>query len=154
MQDAYRTEMSEAEKSLWIQSLTDGSDNFSMFEIMAALNELVRNPPKYEVDGQMQSWRGMPKLPDVIDVMLKKREESYQRYLKKESEELDRAWKKLARRKKEHPEEFECPPDVKQKLDALLGKRKISQGQTEAEFQKRKELLQRQREAIENADSE
>lgn len=81
---------------------------------------MVRNPPLYEVDGPdgpvTQKWRGMPKLPDLIETMLSSREklsnEARRRQEQFEAEEMRR----LEQRRAEHPEEFIGWADVVKKL--------------------------------------
>jgi hypothetical protein len=71
------------------------------------MTHLISNPPKYELeDGTIQVWRGMPKLPDVVDVMLNLREEAVQDARKRESDRQTKEFAELEKRRAAHPEEF------------------------------------------------
>jgi hypothetical protein len=68
---AYRTTLPDAELRLWRETL----EGYSITEIESALSELLRCPPKQQLDdGTIQVWRGMPKLPDVIETIFAMRE--------------------------------------------------------------------------------
>jgi len=103
MQKVYRTKLPADELAIWAETLKD----YSFQEFDRAMKHLVANPPKYELeDGTIQVWRGMPKLPDVIDVMLDLREQAVQEARKRESERESREFAELEKRRAEHPEEF------------------------------------------------
>jgi len=88
---------------MWRETLK----GYSYQEFERAMNRLVSNPPKYELDdGTIQVWRGMPKLPDVIDVMLNFREKDAQAARDRESEKRAAEFRELENRRQEHPEEF------------------------------------------------
>jgi hypothetical protein len=71
------------------------------------MTHLISNPPKYELeDGSIQVWRGMPKLPDVVNVMLDLRDKAVQDARKRESQRESRELAELEKRRAEHPEEF------------------------------------------------
>jgi hypothetical protein len=110
MQDAYRQKLSEAEQVLWRETLMHGEDRFSIQELHAALAQVVRNPPLMTVDGPdgpvSQAWRGMPKLPDLVDVMLRLREERADAAEAERKRQRDEEFERLKKRRAEHPEEF------------------------------------------------
>jgi hypothetical protein len=110
IQDAYRSKLSDAEQQLWIRGLCQGQEKFSMQEMVAALDEMVRNPPLYEVPGPdgpiTQKWRGMPKLPDLMETMLSLRSKSAREAYRRREEEQRQEQQRLEQRRTEHPEEF------------------------------------------------
>jgi len=78
LQESYRTLLSELEHQLWMESLRD----YEYPEIEAAVMEMMKYPPKYTLeDGSIQVWRGMPKLPDVLQTILARREEAQRKAL-------------------------------------------------------------------------
>ena len=84
------------------------------------MTELVSHPPKYELeDGSIQVWRGMPKLPDVVQVMLENREKAYvaKEQHRRRQEEME--YKRLEKRREEHPEEFFGWPDIVKKAKEM-----------------------------------
>lgn len=88
---------------MWRETLKD----FSVQEFQSAMSELVRNPPRYDPgDGELQVWRGMPKLPDVLDVMLDAREARVIEHRRRESERLTAEMRQLAKQREQHPEQF------------------------------------------------
>ena len=103
MQLVYRVKLPARELELWRETLKD----YSYQEFNRAMTHLVSNPPKYQLDdGTIQVWRGMPKLPDVVDVMLDLRDKAVQEAEKRESARQAEEDKRLEQRRKEHPEEF------------------------------------------------
>lgn len=71
------------------------------------MNEMVTHPPKYQLeDGSIQVWRGMPKLPDVVQVMLDNRQKAIQEYRRREWERQQEEQARLEQRRQDHPEEF------------------------------------------------
>lgn len=110
IQDAYRSKLSEAEQQLWIRGLCQGQEKFSMQEMLAALDEMARNPPLYEVPGPdgpvTQKWRGMPKLPDLIETMLALRSRRAREAYRQREEQQREEQQRLEQRRAEHPEEF------------------------------------------------
>jgi hypothetical protein len=46
----------------------------ALSEIMPAIENLMVYPPKYEINGEIQVWRGMPKLPDVLQKITEMRD--------------------------------------------------------------------------------
>lgn len=116
IQDAYRSKLSEPEQQLWIRGLCQGQEKFSMQEIVAALDEMVRNPPLYEVPGPdgpiTQKWRGMPKLPDLIETMLGMRSKRAREAYRQREDEQRKEQQRLEQRRAEHPEEFFGLADV------------------------------------------
>lgn len=110
LQDAYRSKLSEAEQQLWMGTLSEGEEKFSMQEINAAVTEMIKNPPLYEVPGPdgplTQKWRGMPKLPDLIETMLSLRSKRVHAAWLQRDEERKEEQRRLEKRREEHPEEF------------------------------------------------
>jgi len=103
MQKVYRTKLPADELTIWAETLKD----YTFQEFDQAMKHLVANPPKYELeDGSIQVWRGMPKLPDVIDVMLDFREQTVLDARKREHEQRRQDLQNLEKRRTEHPEEF------------------------------------------------
>lgn len=103
MQKVYRTKLPADELEIWAETLKE----YSFQEFDRAMKHLIDNPPKYELDdGSIQVWRGMPKLPDVVDVMLGLRERAIQEASRRESERQTREFAELEKRRAEHPEEF------------------------------------------------
>lgn len=103
MQQVYRSKIADGELRIWKETLKD----YSYQEFEKAINELISDPPRYELeDGRIQVWRGMPKLSDVVQIMLENREKAYleRERNRKKQEELER--KKIEQRREEHPEEF------------------------------------------------
>lgn len=70
LQKVYRTELDQGELHIWLSALKE----IPLPEIAAATESLITHPPKYELDGEVQVWRGMPKLPDVIQKIVELRE--------------------------------------------------------------------------------
>lgn len=88
---------------MWRETLKD----YSVQEFEAAFADLVRHPPKYELeDGSIQVWRGMPKLPDVVNVMLDLRDKAVQDARRREKLRRDQESAEAEKRRAEHPEEF------------------------------------------------
>jgi len=103
MQKVYRTKLPADELDIWAETLKD----YSFQEFDQAMKHLVANPPKYELeDGTIQVWRGMQKLPDVVDVMLDFREQAVLDARKREHELRRKEFAILEKRRAEHPEEF------------------------------------------------
>lgn len=103
IQLVYRSKLPQQELVLWRETLKD----YSYQEFNQAMTHLISNPPKYELeDGSIQVWRGMPKLPDVVDVMLDLREKAVQDAQQRERDERAAEFKRLEQRRKDHPEEF------------------------------------------------
>src|SRR6185437_2049049 len=103
IQLVYRSKLPAQELELWRETLKD----YSYQEFNQAMTHLISNPPKYEFeDGSIQVWRGMPKLPDVVDVMLDFREKAVRDAQKRESDRQTREFAELEKRRAEHPEEF------------------------------------------------
>ena len=116
MQHVYRMKLADTEIMLWKETLK----NFSYQEILAAINELISNPPRYELeDGRIQVWRGMPKLPDVTQVMLENREKAYLERERRRKREEELELKKQEQYRKEHPEEFFGWKDLKEEFAKL-----------------------------------
>lgn len=88
------------------------------------MTELVSDPPKYQLeDGSIQVWRGMPKLPDVVQVILENREKSYVDSQRREREKQNDELKALEQQRNEHPEEFFGLKDlVKKAKEMEIGK--------------------------------
>jgi hypothetical protein len=102
-QKVYRTKLPADELVMWRETLKD----YSVQEFETAFAELVRYPPKYQLeDGSVQVWRGMPKLPDVVNVMLDLRDKAVYEARKRESERRRMEFAALEKRRAEHPEEF------------------------------------------------
>lgn len=142
---------------MWRETLKD----YSVQEFEAAMRELVTNPPRYELeDGSIQVWRGMPKLPDVVNVMLDTRERIAAEYRRRESERERQRMAELAKRREEHPEEFMswqefCQQLQKEKpeLAARMGMQMpATNGQSEKEYQERQRLLRQQAERLTKGD--
>lgn len=109
LQKVYRTKLPAEELTMWRETLKD----YSVQEFEKAMSELVTHPPKYELeDGTIQVWRGMPKLPDVVQVMLDQREKVAAEYRRRESERMRAEFAELEKRRAEHPEEFFGLADV------------------------------------------
>lgn len=110
LQDAYRSKLSDAEQQLWILTLTEGEEKFSMEEVHRAVTEMIKNPPLFEVPGPdgpiTQKWRGMPKLPDLIETMLDLRSKRAREERTERQEREQEEWRELEKRRMEHPEEF------------------------------------------------
>src|SRR5579859_1833503 len=102
LQFVYRTKLPPQELVLWRDTLKD----YSYQEFNRAMTHLIANPPKYEIEGEVQVWRGMPKLPDVIDVMLNFRDKDVAAAREKEAEARRKEFAELEKRRAEHPEEF------------------------------------------------
>lgn len=107
---------------MWRETLKD----FSAQEFEQALAYLVKNPPKYELeDGTIQTWRGMPKLPDVLWAIDEAREQARQQARERESQRRAAEWRELEKRRAEHPEEFmgwgEFIRRLKEEKPELLG---------------------------------
>ncbi len=122
LQQVYRSKIADGELKIWKETLKD----YSYQEFEKAINELISNPARYELeDGSIQVWRGMPKLTDVVQVMLENREKAYaerERHRKKQ-EEME--YRRLEKQREEHPEDFFGWPDVvkKAKEMSLEGKK-------------------------------
>ena len=149
-QKLYRTKLPPDELTVWRETLKD----YSAAEFEAAMTELVTHPPKYQLDdGSIQVWRGMPKLPDVVQVMLDNREKAYQEYRRREWERQEREQKALEKRRQEHPEEFMswadfCEqlkrdrPDLAAKMGMMMPAAELDLGKNEAKLeQQKRELL-------------
>lgn len=108
-QKVYRTKLPTDELQMWCETLKE----YSAQEFESAMGELVAHPPRYQLeDGSIQVWRGMPKLPDVVQVMLENREKRYQEWRREESKRLVEEQRRLEQRRAEHPEEFVTLADV------------------------------------------
>jgi hypothetical protein len=144
-QKVYRTKLPDEELIIWRETLKD----YSVAEFAAAMSDLISNPPKYELeDGTIQVWRGMPKLPDVVNVMLDLREKSAAEYRRKESERDREEMAVLEKRRAEHPEEFIGMKELAEIAQKLQGgvKRMPEQKREYADldFDKNAETLRRQ----------
>jgi hypothetical protein len=110
IQDAYRSKLSETEQQLWVRALCQSEEKFSIQEILSALDEIVKNPPLYEVDGPegpvTQKWRGLPKLPDLVDAMLSLRRKLIQEARRLKAEADAKQYRQLEKDRAEHPENF------------------------------------------------
>lgn len=110
LQDAYRSKLSAAEQQLWVTTLTMGEEGFSMQEVHAAVTEMIKNPPLFEVPGPngpvTQKWRGMPKLPDLIETMLDLRSRRVGEARREAEQKRQEEWREMEQRRQEHPEEF------------------------------------------------
>lgn len=103
LQKVYRTKLPPDELGMWRESLKD----FSVQEFDAAVSEMVKHPPRYELeDGTIQVWRGMPKLPDVIQVMLALREKRAAEYRRAQAERDAAHMRELGKLREAHPEKF------------------------------------------------
>lgn len=109
LQKVYRTKLPSDELEMWRETLKD----FSVQEFEKSIMDLVHHPPKYQLeDGSIQVWRGMPKLSDVVQVMLDLRDKAIHAARQRSSEKLREEFIQLERRRKEHPEEFFGLADV------------------------------------------
>jgi hypothetical protein len=94
---------------MWRETLKD----YSVQEFERAMRALITNPPRYELeDGSIQVWRGMPKLPDVVNVMLDLRDKAVHEARLCEAEKERKEMVALQKRREEHPEEFFSLADV------------------------------------------
>jgi hypothetical protein len=109
LQTVYRTQLAEAELVMWRETLKD----YSYQEFERAMNHLIKNPPRYDPgDGQIQVWRGMPKLPDVIDTMLDFQQQAAVEYRRREGARLAAEMRELEKQRKERPGDFFGLADV------------------------------------------
>lgn len=70
------------------------------------MRHLIANPPKYEIDGDIQVWRGLPKLPDVLDTMMDFREARAEETRRRQDAAEERRLRKIAIEEAKHPENF------------------------------------------------
>lgn len=70
------------------------------------MQHLIRNPPKYEVGGEIQVWTGLPKLPDVVRVMLDTREKNATEYMQQERTRAAKETAEYLEDVKQNPEEY------------------------------------------------
>lgn len=102
-----RMPLAEAELSMWKETLKA----FSYQAIERALGNLVMNPPKFKVDGEIQRYTGMPKLQDVLLELGKIEAEdddlAIKAYQEREKERLLREGTNFAAEVKAHPEDYE-----------------------------------------------
>jgi hypothetical protein len=123
LQDAYRSRLADSEHQLWITTLSYAEEKFSMQEVHAAITNMIKNPPLYEVDGPdgpiTQKWRGMPKITDVIETMLALRAARSREAVKAREERQRLEQMELAKRRQEHPEEFMGPELLKSIKESL-----------------------------------
>jgi hypothetical protein len=118
IQLVYRSKLPQQELVLWRETLKD----YSYQEFNQAMTHLISNPPKYELeDGSIQTWRGMPKLPDVVDVILDLRDKSAQAAEKRKSDELAAEEKRNEARRQLHPEEFIGMKELQEIAQKLQG---------------------------------
>lgn len=100
------------------------------------MTHLISNPPKYELeDGSIQVWRGMPKLPDVVDVMLNFRVKAGIDALKRAAEQQKKEDAEEEKRRAEHPEEFigmKELQEIAQKIPLINKKPSCPSNKTEA----------------------
>lgn len=93
----------------------------------AALDEIVKNPPLYEVPGPdgpiTQKWRGMPKVTDLIETMLSLRDERKRKVVRQRQEKERQEWKQMEERRRKHPEEFFGNANLAKDVERLLGAR-------------------------------
>lgn len=134
---------------MWRETLKD----YSVQEFSAAITELVTHPPKYELeDGSIQVWRGMPKLPDVVNVMLDLREKAVNAAQKRERDEQTAEDKRLEERRNEHPEEFMGMKELQEIAQKLQGSVKRPPEQKreypDLDFNKNAETLRQQAEML------
>lgn len=145
-QKLYRIKLPADELAIWRETLKD----YSAGEFESAMTELITHPPKYQLDdGSIQVWRGMPKLPDVVQVMLDNREKAYQRFreIEYQRELAERA--RLEKRRAEHPEEFmgwkEFCDMLKQDRPDLAAKMGMKITETEIDLTKNAAKLEEQK---------
>ncbi len=149
---------------MWCETLKD----YSLQEFDKAVKNLITHPPKYELeDGSIQVWRGMPKLPDVVSVMLENREEEMRKRRLVESERRNQELRQREKRRQEHPEEFFGWEDLLKEFENKIGPfpRSIDRNGkmvpmrgwpqepkelTDAEYEDRKEMLRQQKKMIES----
>lgn len=148
-QKLYRVKLPSDELEIWRETLKD----YSAGEFEAAMTELITHPPKYQLeDGSIQVWRGMPKLPDVVQVMLDNREKAYQEYRRREYEREKHERERLEKRRQEHPEEFigwkEFCDMLKQDRPDLAAKMGLTLPIAEIDLTKNAEKLAEQKEII------
>lgn len=96
------------------------------------MTEMIKNPPLYEVAGPdgpvTQKWRGMPKLPDLIETMLSLRtKKSHEAYRQREDKQRVEQ-RELEQRRDAHPEEFFGWADVLEAIKEKLPEIEISTG--------------------------
>jgi len=108
LSETYRTEISDGEAELWMEMLV----SYSFEEIKAAATDLMRNPPKQQLEnGEIQAWTGMPKLPDLMQAIEEKRQERRRQADLKRQAEQSREMDDL-RKRREAGEEFFGIADV------------------------------------------
>lgn len=94
---------------------------------MAALDEMVKNPPLYEIPGPdgpiTQKWRGMPKVTDMIETMISLRDEQKRDAVRQRQEKERQEWKQMEERRRKHPEEFFGNANLAEDVERLLGVR-------------------------------
>lgn len=134
-QKVYRTRLPDSELIIWRETLKD----YSVQEFTAAMTELVTNPPKYELeDGSIQVWRGMPKLPDVVNVMLDLRDKAVAKAREREQEKRRKEFAVLEKQRKEHPEEFFGEADLAKHIRSMF-KMDTPELMPEAELERKKQ---------------
>ncbi|HLJ88810.1 MAG TPA: hypothetical protein VKZ53_18470 [Candidatus Angelobacter sp.] len=172
-QKVYRVRLPDDELVMWRETLKD----YSVEEFERAMKNLVKHPPKFDPgDGSLQVWRGMPKLPDVVGVMLEMREKAAAECRRRESERLAEEMRDLARRRaggeifygigdvlqnvdqnallKTMPASGEARPRPQRKeragtpMQSLKLMPLIESTMTEAEWRDRREMLRQQRAAL------
>lgn len=142
---------------------------------------MIKNPPLYEVPGPdgliTQKWRGMPKLPDLIETMLDLRKErSRKARIEQEGVEGEK-WKAMERDREEHPEKYlsiaqawkqlkrDVPqafanstrkaPEVRMESTGRLDKygleEKIEAGLSDVQYQDRLQMLEQQKKKLLNS---
>jgi len=145
LQAAYRTNLPEPELRLWRETLKP----YSIGEITAAMEHLMLNPPKYDAgDGTMQAWRGMPKLPDVLETIWDQREKRAQDARRRKQEEQAREMRELEQRRREHPEEFFGMADLVKQMAPHGNSMAPKTEATHETEEQRRELLNRQKQLI------
>lgn len=95
---------------------------YSYEEFESAMTEMMKHPPKQTLeDGTTQPWTGMPKLPDVLQVMLARRDE---RKAQERATQVADELKELERQRAEHPEEFVSVEEFKKDMVRLIKEKK------------------------------
>ena len=133
IQKVYRVQIAVPELRIWKETLKD----YSFQEFEAAMNDLVRHPPRYELeDGSIQVWRGMPKLPDVVNAILDSREKAFKESMRQQQEKETQELAILEKRRAEHPEEFISLKEIKELAEKIWkekGKSRIAGEMPESE---------------------
>lgn len=142
LQKVYRTKLPPDELVVWRESLKE----FSVQEFDAAVTEMVKHPPRYELDdGTIQVWRGMPKLPDVIQTMLVLREQRAAEYRRQEAAIEAAKMRELGRLREAHPEKFfgwaDFLKEWREKLGNAMPKAEIDLDKNRAKLEQQKKDL-------------